>query len=99
VTVQQIPVTSPSALPIPHTMCAWAATATRSWRGATCRQAHSSFAIICHDPDVPSQGDDVNQEDRTVPASLPRVDFFHWLLFDLPAEPAAKSAKASSPAT
>lgn len=45
-----------------------------------------SFAIICHDPDVPSKGDDVNQEGRTVPASLPRVDFFHWVLFDLPAE-------------
>ena len=44
-----------------------------------------SFVIICHDPDVPSKGDDVNQEDRSVPASLPRVDFFHWLLFDIPA--------------
>ncbi|WP_301101437.1 YbhB/YbcL family Raf kinase inhibitor-like protein [Propionivibrio sp.] len=45
-----------------------------------------SFVIICHDPDVPSKGDDVNQEDRSVPASLPRVDFFHWVLFDLPAD-------------
>jgi len=44
-----------------------------------------SFVVICHDPDVPSQGDDVNQEGRTVPASLPRVDFFHWVLIDLPA--------------
>ncbi|GAB1393508.1 YbhB/YbcL family Raf kinase inhibitor-like protein [Rhodocyclaceae bacterium] len=44
-----------------------------------------SFALICHDPDVPSRGDDVNQEGRTVPASLPRVDFFHWVLIDLPA--------------
>jgi len=44
-----------------------------------------SFALICHDPDVPSRGDDVNQEGRTVPASLPRVDFFHWVLVDLPA--------------
>ena len=44
-----------------------------------------SFAIICHDPDVPSKGDDVNQEGRSVPASLPRVDFFHWVLIDLPA--------------
>ena len=43
-----------------------------------------SFAILCHDPDVPSKGDDVNQEGRTVPASLPRVDFFHWVLVDLP---------------
>jgi Raf kinase inhibitor-like YbhB/YbcL family protein len=43
-----------------------------------------SFALICHDPDVPSKGDDVNKEGRIVPASLPRVDFFHWVLVDLP---------------
>jgi Raf kinase inhibitor-like YbhB/YbcL family protein len=42
-----------------------------------------SLVLICHDPDVPSKGDDVNQEGKTVPASLPRVDFFHWLLVDL----------------
>jgi len=42
-----------------------------------------SLALICHDPDVPSRGDDVNQEGRTIPVSLPRVDFFHWVLFDL----------------
>ena len=42
-----------------------------------------SFAIVCHDPDVPSQGDDVNQEGRIVLRSLPRVDFFHWVLVDL----------------
>jgi hypothetical protein len=44
-----------------------------------------SFVLICHDPDVPSRGDDVNQEGKTVPASLPRVDFFHWVLIDIPA--------------
>jgi len=43
-----------------------------------------SFVVLCHDPDVPSKGDDVNQEGRMVPASLPRVDFFHWVLVDLP---------------
>jgi Raf kinase inhibitor-like YbhB/YbcL family protein len=43
--------------------------------------------LICHDPDVPSRGDDVNQEGRTVPASLPRVDFFHWVMVDLPPQP------------
>lgn len=43
-----------------------------------------SFALICHDPDVPSRGDDVNQEGREVPESLPRVDFFHWVLIDIP---------------
>ena len=43
-----------------------------------------SFALICHDFDVPSRGDDVNQADREVPADLPRVDFFHWVMVDLP---------------
>lgn len=45
-----------------------------------------SFALICHDPDVPSRGDDVNQEGRSVPIDLPRVDFFHWVLVDLPGD-------------
>ncbi|NLY26171.1 MAG: YbhB/YbcL family Raf kinase inhibitor-like protein [Alcaligenaceae bacterium] len=44
-----------------------------------------SFVVVCHDPDVPSKPDDVNQEGRVVPADLPRVDFFHWLLVDIPA--------------
>jgi Raf kinase inhibitor-like YbhB/YbcL family protein len=43
-----------------------------------------SLVLICHDRDVPSRGDDVNQEGKTVPADLPRVDFFHWTLVDLP---------------
>jgi hypothetical protein len=45
-----------------------------------------SFALIVHDESVPSVGDDVNQEGRTVPAGLPRVDFFHWVLVDIPAD-------------
>ncbi len=44
-----------------------------------------SFALICHDPDVPSQGDNVNQEGKVVPASLARVDFYHWVLVNIPA--------------
>ena len=51
-----------------------------------------SFAIVCHDPEVPSKGDDVNQEGRVVPASLARVDFFHWVLVDL--APSTTSVKA-----
>lgn len=43
-----------------------------------------SLVLICHDPDVPSDGADVNKEGRSVPASLPRVDFFHWTLVDIP---------------
>ena len=42
-----------------------------------------SVVLICHDPDVPSKPDDVNQEGRTIPAKLPRVDFYHWVLVDL----------------
>ncbi|HRE14262.1 MAG TPA: YbhB/YbcL family Raf kinase inhibitor-like protein [Usitatibacteraceae bacterium] len=54
-----------------------------AWSGAPA--GTKSFVVVCHDPDVPSRGDDVNQEGRVVPASLPRVDFTHWLLVDLPA--------------
>lgn len=61
-----------------------------SWSDAPSQT--QSFVIICHDPDVPSRGDDVNQEGRSVPASLARVDFFHWVLIDLPA--AVDSIKA-----
>jgi phosphatidylethanolamine-binding protein (PEBP) family uncharacterized protein len=46
-----------------------------------------SLALICHDFDVPSRADDVNKADREIPAALPRVDFFHWLLVDLPPTP------------
>jgi len=42
-----------------------------------------SLALICHDPDVPSRPDDVNQEGRTISAKLPRVDFYHWVLVDV----------------
>ena len=51
-----------------------------------------SLAVICHDVDVPSKPDDVNQEGRTIPASLPRVDFYHWILLDLPANAAPIAA-------
>lgn len=53
------------------------------WSGAP--EGTRSFAILVHDPDVPSSGEDVNQQGRRVPADLPRVDFFHWVLVDIPA--------------
>jgi Raf kinase inhibitor-like YbhB/YbcL family protein len=43
-----------------------------------------SLALVCHDFDAPSSAVDVNQPGREVPVDLARVDFFHWLLVDLP---------------
>lgn len=69
-----------------------------AWLGVP--TAARSLVLICHDRDVPSRGDDVNQEGRTVPATLPRVDFFHWVLVDLPpATPAIARGEFSSGVT
>ncbi|GKW22717.1 phosphatidylethanolamine-binding protein [Pectobacterium carotovorum subsp. carotovorum] len=65
-----------------------------AWHGAP--EGTQSFVLICHDPDVPSRGDDVNQEGREVSASLPRVDFYHWLLLDIPASVSEIAAASHS---
>jgi len=60
-----------------------------------------AFALICHDPDVPSSPEDLFKEDREIPATLPRVDFYHWVLVDIPptqrAIEAATYSKAVKP--
>lgn len=43
-----------------------------------------SFALICVDVDAPTRPDDVNQEGRVVPSNLPRADFYHWVMVDIP---------------
>jgi Raf kinase inhibitor-like YbhB/YbcL family protein len=53
--------------------------------GSDLPKGTQSVVLICHDPDVPSKGDDVNKEGRTIPSSLPRVNFCHWVLVDMPA--------------
>ncbi len=65
-----------------------------AWSGAPV--GTRSFALLCHDPDVPSRGDDVNKEGRSVPSSLARVDFFHWVLIDLPPSMSSISRGAHS---
>ena len=45
-----------------------------------------SFALICSGPDVPSSAEDGNQAGKTVPADLARIDFFHWVLVNIPSQ-------------
>jgi len=51
------------------------------WSGAP--SATRSLVLLCVDTDVPTRPDDVNQEGRVVPASLPRADFYHWVMVDI----------------
>ncbi len=44
-----------------------------------------SFALLCVDPDVPSNLADVNQPDKRIAAEQPRVSFCHWVMIDIPA--------------
>jgi len=44
-----------------------------------------SLVLLCIDPDVPSSMDDFNREGTTIAASLPRLDFIHWVMVNIPA--------------
>jgi len=43
-----------------------------------------SLALLCVDQSAPSKPDGVNKEGQEIPADLPRVDFFHWVMVDIP---------------
>lgn len=43
-----------------------------------------SLVLLCRDIDAPSVGTNVNREGRFVAAELPRTDFYHWALIDIP---------------
>jgi Raf kinase inhibitor-like YbhB/YbcL family protein len=44
-----------------------------------------SYAIVTVDPDVPTVFDDADKEGKTIPAGMKRMNFYHWLLVDIPA--------------
>jgi hypothetical protein len=43
-----------------------------------------SLILFCIDGDAPQDGRDVNKEGRSVLSSVPRGDFYHWTLADIP---------------
>jgi hypothetical protein len=53
------------------------------WSGAPA--GTRSFVLTCIDGDAPTRPDDVNKEGRVVPTDLPRAEFVHWLVVDIPA--------------
>ena len=46
--------------------------------------ATKSYAIIAVDTDVPANFDDAGKEGKTLPADMPRKNFYHWVLLDIP---------------
>ena len=81
-----IPARYAFAKPDPDSHVTFAGNVSPALQWSSVPDGTRSFALICHDYDVPSKGDDVNQEGREVPEDLPRVDFFHWVVVDLPAD-------------
>lgn len=55
-----------------------------------------SFTIVAVDTEVPTVFDDAGKEGKTIPASMPRKDFYHWTLVNIPATTAGIAAGADS---
>jgi Raf kinase inhibitor-like YbhB/YbcL family protein len=80
---QAIPAEFAFCAPDAKTHCTFGANRNPQLAWSDVPAGAKSLVLICHDPDVPSRPDDVNQEGRTIPATLPRIDFFHWVLVDI----------------
>lgn len=52
------------------------------WSGAP--PGTLSYAIIVVDSDVPARFDTANQPGRSIPSSMERRNFYHWLQADIP---------------
>jgi Raf kinase inhibitor-like YbhB/YbcL family protein len=53
-----------------------------SWSGAPA--GTKSFALVVVDPDVPAVFTDANQEGKVLAKDMPRQNFYHWVLVDIP---------------
>jgi Raf kinase inhibitor-like YbhB/YbcL family protein len=68
--------------PVAHVSLAENRNPDLQWEGEP--EGTRSFVLVCRDPDAPADGTDVNQEGRTLDAGMARVDFFHWVVIDIP---------------
>ena len=55
-----------------------------TWSGIP--EGTKSFVLLCHDSEVPTSAENVNKEGKIVPKELPRTDFYHWVLYNIPAD-------------
>ncbi|MFW9997184.1 MAG: YbhB/YbcL family Raf kinase inhibitor-like protein [Candidatus Odinarchaeota archaeon] len=53
-----------------------------TWTGIP--EETKSLTLLCVDSEVPTSAENVNKEGKTVPRDLPRTDFYHWVLIDIP---------------
>ncbi|WP_110674873.1 YbhB/YbcL family Raf kinase inhibitor-like protein [Salinicola sp. RZ23] len=83
---QPVPAEFAFAVPDPEQHMRFSDNRNPELRWLDAPQGTQSFVVLVMDPDVPSVADDVNQEGKRVPADLPRVDFYHWVLIDIPAD-------------
>ncbi len=67
-----------------------------AWRDAPA--ATKSFALLCTDADAPTKADDVNKDGREIPADVPRGEFVHWVMANIPATVASIAEAACSSA-
>lgn len=47
-------------------------------------KAAKSLVLLCIDVDVPSSLDNFNKDGKVIAADLPRVEFCHWVMVDIP---------------
>jgi Raf kinase inhibitor-like YbhB/YbcL family protein len=80
---QRIPVECAFCAPDPKTHVTLGQNLSPDIAWAELAPGTRSLVLICHDRDVPSRPDDVNKEGRAISASLPRIDFYHWVLVDI----------------
>jgi Raf kinase inhibitor-like YbhB/YbcL family protein len=62
----------------------WAANRNPHFAWSEVPAGAESLVLFCIDGDAPLDAGGVNREDATLAATLPRGDFFHWALLDIP---------------